>query len=159
MSTPDPKPNQTTPSQAQSPNRCTTPFPREPSCKSCYKRSCSKQIRFRHPLVATTYTTTRTPHPAKAAFHYSNEDIKFFKLRSWAQGEVQLQPRQEWDIDQATNNNNTNKGAIDTGAARDYAEFKFKKCDKKERGAKGYADFCKTPSAAGGCVVVQTKKT
>ena len=127
VSTPKPKPNETTPSQAQPPNRRTTLFPRVPNRKSCYQRSWPKLIRFRHSLVTTTYATNCTTHLTKADFHYSNEDIKFFKLRSRAQGEVPLQPRPDWYIEQAINNNN--KGALDKGAARGYAYFQFKKCN------------------------------
>ena len=53
-----------------------------------------------------------------------------------------LQPGPELDIDQATNNNK--KGAIDKGAAGGYADFQFKKCDIKVKGAGGYAVFRKT---------------
>ena len=64
------------------------------------------------------------PHLSKADFHYSNDDIKFFKLRIRAQGEVPQQPGPEWDIEQATNNNK--KCAIDKVAAGVYADFQFK---------------------------------
>ena len=66
------------------------------------------------------------PHatPNQSRFHYSNKDIKLFKFISRAQVEVPLQPRPQWDIQKATNNNT--KGAIDKGTARGYAEFKVK---------------------------------
>ena len=155
MSTHKPKPNQTTPSKAQPPNKCTAPFPRVPNRKSCNKCRCSKRIRFRHPLVTEPYATSRTPHLTKSEFHYSNKDIKLFKLRSRAQGEVPLQPRPQWEKQQAANINN--KGAIYKRAARGYTQFKVKKVDMKERGPSVYADCRKTPGAGGNATVKSNK--
>ena len=105
--------------------------------------------------MTTTYATARTPL-TKADFHYSNNDINFFKLRSRAQEKVPMKPGPQWDIEQAPNNNK--KGAIDKGADGGYADFQFKKCDMKEKGAGGYALFRKNPGAAGGYADFQLKK-
>ena len=136
---PIPNPTKPPPSENQPPNRRTALLSRVPNRKSCYQLKCPKRIRFRHPLVTTAHATTRMSHLTKANFHYSNEEIRFFKLRSRDQGEVPLKPRPEWDIDQATKNNK--KGATDKGAARGYAEFKLKNVIRREKAPKAMRIF------------------
>ena len=99
VSNPDPVRNQTNPIQTKPPNEPTTPFPRVPNHQSVHQCSCSKQIRFKHPLLTTTYAPACTPHLTKSDFHYFNNDIKFFKFSSRVQGEVPLQSVPEWYIE------------------------------------------------------------